>query len=87
MRSPSQTEEAARQKGKGGATRRRPSHSLPLVSRTPPPYDHVSYCHVYGEGELPELVASTPGLRLVETFYDTSNWCVIAEKIEAGGAS
>lgn len=38
------------------------------------------YCHVYGEGELPELVASTPGLRLVETFYDTSNWCVIAEK-------
>ena len=43
------------------------------------------YCHVYCEGELRALVAATPGCRVVDEYYDTGNWCVVAEKL-AGGA-
>lgn len=41
---------------------------------------YCSYCHVYQEGELPALVESVPTLELEETFYDASNWCVIARR-------
>jgi len=39
------------------------------------------YCHVYCEGELRALVAATPGCRVVDEYYDTGNWCVVAEKV------
>ena len=40
------------------------------------------YCHVFVRGELEELIAELrdEGMVLVESWYDTSNWCVIAEK-------
>lgn len=38
------------------------------------------YCHVYVEGELEGLVERVRGLRLVESYYDRSNWCVVAER-------
>lgn len=38
------------------------------------------YCHVYAEGELEGLVEKVDGLRLVESYYDRSNWCVVAER-------
>ncbi|CAB1097104.1 unnamed protein product [Ectocarpus sp. CCAP 1310/34] len=38
------------------------------------------YCHVYAEGELEGLVERVDGLRLVENYYDRSNWCVVAER-------
>lgn len=38
------------------------------------------YCHVYAEGELEELVKQVHGLRLVESYYDRSNWCIVAQK-------
>eukprot|EP00903_Cladosiphon_okamuranus_P021891 g20124.t2 len=38
------------------------------------------YCHVYAEGELEGLVERVDGLRLVESYYDRSNWCVVAER-------
>mmetsp|Transcript_34306 Transcript_34306/g.89526 ORF Transcript_34306/g.89526 Transcript_34306/m.89526 type:complete len:259 (+) Transcript_34306:89-865(+) len=38
------------------------------------------YCHVYEEGELPSLFEAVEGLRIVECYYDTGNWCVIAER-------
>lgn len=38
------------------------------------------YCHVYAEGELEELVERVDGLRLVESYYDRSNWCIVAER-------
>lgn len=38
------------------------------------------YCHVYAEGELERLVQRVNGLRLVESYYDRSNWCVVAER-------
>lgn len=34
------------------------------------------YCHVYKQGELEELVGHIPGLRVVDTQYSRSNWCV-----------
>lgn len=43
------------------------------------------YCHVYKKGELAALVASLPELTVLEEYYDTSNWCVVARK--AGGAA
>uniref|UniRef100_K3W7F8 Methyltransferase type 11 domain-containing protein n=1 Tax=Globisporangium ultimum (strain ATCC 200006 / CBS 805.95 / DAOM BR144) TaxID=431595 RepID=K3W7F8_GLOUD len=39
------------------------------------------YCHVYTEGELEELVACVPGLKVVETQYSRSNWCVTVERV------
>lgn len=39
------------------------------------------YCHVYVEGELEGLVESVDGLRLIESYYDRSNWCVVAERV------
>lgn len=38
------------------------------------------YCHVYAEGELEGLVERVDGLRLVESYYDRSNWCAVAER-------
>lgn len=39
------------------------------------------YCHVYAEGELEGLVEKVDGLRLIESYYDRSNWCVVAERV------
>lgn len=38
------------------------------------------YCHVYAEGELEGLFEKVDGLRVVESYYDRSNWCVVAER-------
>lgn len=40
------------------------------------------YCHVYVEGELDQLVGKVEGLRLLASYYDRSNWCVLAEREE-----
>eukprot|EP00056_Hartaetosiga_gracilis_P012412 m.198141 g.198141 ORF g.198141 m.198141 type:complete len:1092 (-) comp13685_c1_seq1:1986-5261(-) len=37
------------------------------------------YCHVYREGELGELVEEA-GMVVEESYFDRSNWCVIAIK-------
>eukprot|EP00051_Salpingoeca_urceolata_P014997 m.191832 g.191832 ORF g.191832 m.191832 type:complete len:589 (-) comp18254_c3_seq4:39-1805(-) len=44
------------------------------------PQVYYRYCHVYRRGELEELVHRLPGVRVVQTYFDSSNWCVIAEK-------
>lgn len=38
------------------------------------------YCHVYREGELLELLAEVPDLEVMESYFDTGNWCAIARK-------
>lgn len=40
------------------------------------------YCHVYRKDELAALVAAVPGMAVVDTYYDTSNWCVVAQREE-----
>lgn len=40
------------------------------------------YCHVYREGELEELIAQIPGLRVEATEYSRSNWCIRIARIE-----
>lgn len=38
------------------------------------------YYHLFNEGELEGLVAEVPGARLVNAYYDKSNWCVIVQR-------
>ena len=40
------------------------------------------YCHVFREGELEQLVTANAHARIDVSYYDTSNWCVAATKLE-----
>lgn len=43
----------------------------------------LRYYHIFKQGELSDLIEQcVPELRVVQTFFDHSNWCVIAEKIQ-----
>ena len=42
---------------------------------------HQRYYHLFNEGELEELMKPLP-LKIVKSYYDCDNWCVIAEKTE-----
>jgi len=44
------------------------------------PEAHQRYCHVYREGELVGLFAQLPEFEMVESYFDTGNWCAIARK-------
>ena len=39
------------------------------------------YYHVFQRGELVQLFAQVPCVRVREEFYDHENWCVLAEKV------
>jgi alkylated DNA repair protein alkB family protein 8 len=39
------------------------------------------YYHVFEEGELEGLVEQVEELRVVHSYYDQGNWCVIAERV------
>ncbi len=44
------------------------------------------YCHVFAEGEIEGLVKAAGGcLKLLDSYYDCSNWCVVAEKCPSEG--
>lgn len=38
------------------------------------------YCHVYREGELDELLREVPELVVLDSYFDTGNWCAIAQR-------
>ena len=57
------------------------SGELSLGDKQSKPICHRFY-HVFKEGELNELVQSVPNVRVIETYYDKGNWCVILEKKE-----
>ena len=38
------------------------------------------FYHVFREHELDELVASIADCRIVDSYYDHANWCVVVEK-------
>lgn len=38
------------------------------------------FCHVYCEGEVEGLLARVPHTHVVDSYFDTSNWCVEFEK-------
>ncbi|CEF66913.1 Putative methyltransferase KIAA1456 [Strongyloides ratti] len=42
---------------------------------------YYRYYHVFKKGELESLIDSIPGLKTVDSFYDSANWCCIVEKI------
>lgn len=39
------------------------------------------YYHVFRDGELRALIDRCDTLRVIDSFYDHTNWCIIAEKI------
>jgi ubiquinone/menaquinone biosynthesis C-methylase UbiE len=39
------------------------------------------YCHTFREGEMPYLISKIKGLKLISEYYDSGNWCAVAEKI------
>jgi hypothetical protein len=39
------------------------------------------YYHLFHEPELVQLVAQVPGVELVESFYDHSNWCAVFQRL------
>ncbi|MED6131373.1 tRNA methyltransferase, has a role in tRNA modification [Stylosanthes scabra] len=39
------------------------------------------YYHVFSEGELESLTTGINNVRVVDQFFDKSNWCIILEKI------
>ena len=42
------------------------------------------YYHLFTREELQSLVAALPGARVIETFYDKSNWCIVFERTIGG---
>ena len=45
------------------------------------------YCHVYVEGELESLVDKIPSLVVEQSYFDASNWAVVAKKILPPGTT
>eukprot|EP01025_Chloroclados_australasicus_P030710 TRINITY_DN30903_c0_g1_i2.p1 TRINITY_DN30903_c0_g1~~TRINITY_DN30903_c0_g1_i2.p1 ORF type:complete len:368 (-),score=35.30 TRINITY_DN30903_c0_g1_i2:233-1336(-) len=39
------------------------------------------YYHLYKEGELEGLVQKMNGVKVIDSFFDSSNWCVIFERV------
>ncbi|BDA48090.1 probable alkylated DNA repair protein alkB homolog 8 [Coccomyxa sp. Obi] len=39
------------------------------------------YYHLFDEHELDSLVLQVPGVRITDSFYDKSNWCVVYQKV------
>eukprot|EP00743_Colponemidia_sp_Colp-15_P006292 GILK01006770.1.p1 GENE.GILK01006770.1~~GILK01006770.1.p1 ORF type:complete len:643 (+),score=105.48 GILK01006770.1:34-1962(+) len=44
------------------------------------------YYHMFVQGELDSLVQRIPALRIVDSYFDHANWCVVAEKIDPSRA-
>ena len=43
---------------------------------------HLRYYHVFKEGELDYLINTyVENLHIISSYYDQSNWCVVAEKV------
>lgn len=38
------------------------------------------YCHVYKQGEVEELFLQFPNTKVLSSWFEASNWCVIVEK-------
>ena len=39
------------------------------------------YYHLFDEHELDSLVLQVPGVCILDSFYDKSNWCVVYQKV------
>ena len=53
------------------------------VGEKKPKIVYHRFYHVFKEGELNELVQFISDARIIETYYDNGNWCVILEKTTA----
>lgn len=41
----------------------------------------LRYYHVFEQGELERLCTETPSVKVIDSYYDQGNWCVIFEKL------
>ena len=39
------------------------------------------YYHLFEASELRQLAQQVAGVRVVDVFYDKSNWCIVLEKL------
>eukprot|EP00042_Codosiga_hollandica_P044933 m.449296 g.449296 ORF g.449296 m.449296 type:complete len:199 (+) comp56900_c0_seq8:963-1559(+) len=39
------------------------------------------YCHVFAKGELEGLMQEVAVVEINQSYYDTSNWCIVATKL------
>lgn len=39
------------------------------------------YCHVFAKGELETMWKSFP-VQIIDSYFDTSNWCTLVRKLE-----
>jgi hypothetical protein len=72
--------------GTGAAGARRgvgAAAGAPRVDATKGAVVYQRYYHLFEEGELQGLVALVTGVKLVDAFYDRSNWCGVFEKLTA----
>uniref|UniRef100_F7GQ66 tRNA (carboxymethyluridine(34)-5-O)-methyltransferase ALKBH8 n=1 Tax=Macaca mulatta TaxID=9544 RepID=F7GQ66_MACMU len=51
----------------------------PIGSQDPSPVFH-RYYHVFREGELEALCRTVSDVRILQSYYDQGNWCVILQK-------
>ncbi|XP_057695666.1 probable tRNA methyltransferase 9B [Corythoichthys intestinalis] len=54
----------------------------PAVERPPANGARLRYYHVFREGELAELVGHVEELVVRRAYFDHSNWCVVADKVD-----
>lgn len=55
----------------GTSPGREPECSVPVYHR---------YYHLFQQGELEQLCAQIPGVRVQSSYHDQGNWCLILEK-------
>lgn len=42
--------------------------------------EYLRYCHVFREDEIEDLISQIDGIKIVKSYFDQGNWCVIFEK-------
>lgn len=60
------------------------SQSATLKSESEPSLPHIfhRYYHVFQQGELEQLCDLVTGVKVVSSYHDQGNWCVILEKMD-----
>eukprot|EP00897_Mesotaenium_endlicherianum_P001874 jgi/Mesen1/1714/ME000138S00572 len=65
----------------GGASARAVSSGLARRDDNKRAVVYNRYYHVFRQAELERLAAEVGGAKLIDSFYDKSNWCIILEKL------
>jgi alkylated DNA repair protein alkB family protein 8 len=59
-----------------------PSSSSSSSTSAKPEQVFQRYCHVYCKGELESLAKQISSLKVVDSYYDKGNWCLVVQKVQ-----